>query len=138
MTELDLAWLAGIIDGEGCIRIRKKSNKLHWFITILINSSDLYMIPHVNDLIPGTISRFCKSYGSDQLGWEITGKRAYYLLKDLLPYLRVKHEQAAKAIEFHETCKQRGQININQIQETFANEISSLKQVKLGNLTPII
>jgi hypothetical protein len=104
----DLAYTAGLLDGEACITVeapgidragRHKAGRVRIVV---------YMIT------PGVLQWLKNTYGgcfnerkSRQPGqrpvhfWGLTGKSAGMLLEYLLPYMRVKNRQAEVAIAFY-------------------------------------
>ena len=42
---------------------------------------------------------------SDTMKWQLNGNGATRFLKEILPYMRVKHQQALLAIQFQDTTK---------------------------------
>lgn len=109
MNELDLAWAAGFFDGEGCILIRKSSKNAH-AIRITISQVNPSPIKKFKDLFGGHISyqRPKNQKWSSQWKWEQDSKSASETLKNLLPYLLVKQDVAALALEFQSFKKDKG------------------------------
>ncbi|MEW6215986.1 MAG: hypothetical protein AB1478_12420 [Nitrospirota bacterium] len=99
----DLAYLAGLFDGEG-----------------IVYNGFLYPKPK-------------KDFSCRQCyGWYITAVQAVNLLKAMLPYLRIKKSQAILTIQFQEILyKQQGRKRTdsdNQIRECYRVLISKLNQ----------
>lgn len=114
MLETDLAWAAGIIDGEGSIFIMKQGRKdrerdRNYILRVSVQSTDPYMTKELLRLFKDgavfTQELDKRPNNSNTLKWQISGHRAAKVLEKLLPYLRVKHEQAVAAIEFQNTTK---------------------------------
>lgn len=113
-TALDIAWFAGIIDGEGCISVKKNGNKLGWFMRLeVFNTCDLLLQKSA-----AILDGLNVSYGYETL----TPKRMSALskkqvkrismsktadivtvLKAISPHLTSKKEKALKLIAFYET-----------------------------------
>lgn len=109
----DIAWLAGIIDGEGSIFIMKQGRKdrereFNYILRVSVQSSDGIMAQECMK-ITGIGACFdaitSKENQSNTYKWQVSGKKAAHVLENLLPYLRVKREQALSAIEFQRTAK---------------------------------
>jgi len=110
MTTAELAYIAGIVDGEGCICIaqtyRKRKNFLEQWLQVQIKMVDGQAIKLINKFYPASLTRQkktakptihpCWCYITQAL-------RAQRFLKDLLPYLRVKRKQAEFGIQFQDT-----------------------------------
>ena len=106
VTELDKAYLAGFIDGEGCIVVSSFSNKnakSRSYRSMLIISQgiespmkrlrDLWGVGHI-------ICQKNTGFGnSPKYVWNIYSKDAYYVLSQVLPYLVIKKVQAEKILE---------------------------------------
>ena len=110
MTDLEKAWLAGFIDGEGCIGLRcaKAHGKKYYLIRIQITQTSIGVLEHVVKITG--VNRLCQSkrYGSNQADawkWDADMKDAERILNDILPYLVRKKEVASLAIEFLEFWK---------------------------------
>lgn len=103
----DLAWAAGIIDGEGCIRIqrRRKGPGFDYRLDVGVEMCHI-----------GTIDRLFQIFvrGSTRMGttkspltnhhqlycWKVVGHDAANVLRCVLPYLLTKRERAELALEF--------------------------------------
>lgn len=113
-TIADLAWCAGIMDGEGSIFVMKQKRKdrerdVNYILRVSVQSTDPYMTKELLNLFPDgaefNVHRDKHNNYSDTLKWQLSGKKAARFLKEILPFMRVKMEQAKLAIEFQETTK---------------------------------
>jgi len=103
----DLAYLAGFIDGEGCIGIhhrgKAKGRKPTVRVSITNTNKDILIWCQNFIGLGGTLKVHDKNRNSN---WktayrlEYDCKKAEALLKMIVPYLRVKKEQALLAIEY--------------------------------------
>lgn len=108
MLETEKAYIAGFLDGEGYIGIsvhRRKDWKRPYYTTqINIYNTDIFVLQSmVENAGVGTIylgHRKERPHHKVIYVWRTTGIKAIELLKELLPYLRVKKEQAELAIRF--------------------------------------
>ena len=102
-------YAAGLMDGEGCIQIKKVkhpngSRNAEYSLQININMTDGGSI----DFMYGTFGGWV--YVSQQYGlgslpvyrWEIRREKAKKFLKEILPFLKGKKEQAELGIRFQE------------------------------------
>ena len=110
MKKTDLAYTAGIIDGEGCIYISKQSN-------------DEWLCQWLKFTWGGSIYRIepKKERWSIAWDWTIQTNQAYIFLKTILPYLQLKRQQAEIAIKFQEkkkryTYKTEGETAIEEVE----------------------
>lgn len=102
-AEIDMAYIAGFFDGEGCVGIyyRKKNKDRNFVLQIALvqNAS-----PSARHLLGSISLRFGGYVASrypakrEALAWTATGLRAYYFLSQICPYLRLKKEQAEVAM----------------------------------------
>ncbi len=105
MNKIDLAYIAGFFDGEGSISIAQgiDKNSIFYFTSIRIGQSGKRGQQFCNWMkikFGGTVwsgyvegkQRFYK--------WEINGLKGRLFIKQILPYLRLKKEQAELVMEF--------------------------------------
>ena len=100
LTEAEKGYLAGIIDGEGCIRLaRKKKKKINVYVAcVIVTNTNLELLQFLKDTTAiGIIYKYEKA-GKQNWNpchrWQIVTKQARELLEILLPYLRLKKEVA--------------------------------------------
>ena len=103
-SETEIAYLAGLIDGEGCIRIdsshRLKSNRVYHWAEVWLTNTDLATLEEIHDKYGGTF-RIRARPNVKLLGnirWKCS--KAIELLKALQPYLRIKRKQCDIALAF--------------------------------------
>lgn len=105
-----LAYLAGIIDGEGCIRVDKKNptkaNRLKnpvYSLKISVKMTDFEIVEYFQNYFNcGSLSKETFENKKDILRWEAVGEDAYEIIRKLYPYLRVKKSQAFEALQFQQ------------------------------------
>ena len=103
-TETQLAYLAGIIDGEGCFYIAKPGGKTHTIRLFVMNTHKPLI-----DYLFETYGGFQYSRKKENSTWKIRHEwfvdRANIdeLIPLLIPYLINKKEHAIIAIEFRKT-----------------------------------
>lgn len=118
----DLAYMAGIIDGEGCFFIgqivRKSSGKVahHHRCCLKIDNTDERLINWIMDIFYGVNSarnRWMskKKYERIIHTWVATGDRLLDLCEQILPYLVIKKEHCENMIKFRKTFS--GKIGCN-------------------------
>lgn len=112
-TVADLAWTAGIIDGEGSIFVMKqgrtdRERDVNYILRVSVQSTDPYMSHELQKMWPDgaefNVQRREEHY-SNTLKWQLSGKKAARFLSEIKPFMRVKHSQAELAIEFQSTTK---------------------------------
>ena len=113
MIKTDRAYLAGLIDGEGCICISSSKNKLDvdiWSLRLQIEMTDYDVLKWVQGQAGGTMS--CRDRNPEWKiiwRWSLCGKQIAILLAKILPYLKIKSNQAKLAIEFASLLRGTGQ-----------------------------
>lgn len=102
MNKLTLSYLAGFFDGEGSINITTRNRKhyaIEHTLTIAIGQKDGKTLDWIKDMVGGNISlvKRDKSYF-----WYCSNRKAYEVLKTLIPYLKYKKPQAVLALRFYD------------------------------------
>jgi hypothetical protein len=100
-----LYYLAGIIDGEGCISISKGTiNHRQQSIRIRVANTNFELIDWLHTQFGGK-TNYIKKKGNrrPQKMWSVLARKAAILLREIQPYLIVKREQAKIALLFQET-----------------------------------
>jgi hypothetical protein len=101
------AYIAGILDGEGCIHIDKKNPRKGsinpgYVLRIFVNMCDGRALDFLVGFAGGRISKLYDRRGNRNIcyHWSTECGKAAELLKKCLPFLRTKREQAELAIRF--------------------------------------
>jgi hypothetical protein len=106
VKDTTLAYLAGMIDGDGYISITRSVRKGAEYFAPQIGISGTLRAPH--DLAASTWggSVYCyhpkNPLHRPQFQWSRQGRIAHDAIKDLFPYLLLKQEHAVLAIELYE------------------------------------
>lgn len=105
----DLGWTAGIVDGEGCINVWKRSRKGRtcrhpgWQVRVTVGNNDPRIINRLSTVFarlhPYTCSREPSRRRARSYSWLVAARAALIFLRVIQPYLISKAEQAALAIE---------------------------------------
>lgn len=110
-TETVHAYCAGLIDGEGCISIGKQYSqpkrllqRRHYYnLAVIVVTKDEHLTKWLYGNYGGTVNVVTRG-GWQRRGvykrWVVHSVRAQGVLKDILPYLILKKDQARTAIEF--------------------------------------
>lgn len=131
ISQTDLAYLAGIVDGEGTISCSitttKKNHKaLHKQLSIF--NTNLMLISWITSRFGGKVFsrvRSSKWKEEHQVKWSAT--EAVVILKALLPYLVIKREQAELFIALHETKNVSGVTS--EVQDYRVNLVSRIQEL---------
>lgn len=140
-ARLDYVWAAGIIDGEGCIRIDKvhptEANRLckpSYALLVAVKMTDFPTIKRLASIFgeAGSVYEEKREVGRDLRRWEVRGEAAKRVLECVYPHLTTKQYQAQRGLEFQELkigkVGRRVSENYLILQEAFYNEISQVKK----------
>ena len=115
MMESDIAYIAGLFDGEGSIqykqymRKRKHNPKAYptWSIRMEIAMTDRSVLMWLCEVLgTGTVnSRKVKPGKKKQWRWRCSHRQAYYVARLIWPYVHVKLGGVQKIIEHY--CKEK-------------------------------
>jgi hypothetical protein len=104
MTNIDAAYIAGLFDGEGCVLISTKQRfgRAVFWLEISITNTDKPVLDWILATVGGRMQKkpHNKKGNRDLWRWRASSREAAGVLEILLPYLRIKREQARLAIEF--------------------------------------
>jgi len=117
-TPEQFAYLAGIIDGEGCFYIGhckqgKYGSGYQWHVLIKVTSCDEELIVWLENTFGGSKdSRYRwtskKTAYRPVYNWQCTGEMLDYILPHIYPYLIIKKRQCEIFFEYRKTCKNIG------------------------------
>lgn len=103
-----LAYVAGIIDGEGYISLKSNGKysdgKKRYAIVIKVTNTDQELINFLYLTFGGHTFHVTprNPRHNESWIWEACSLKAYNVIKVILPYLRIKKPQAQLAIEYQE------------------------------------
>lgn len=108
MKDTDLAWAAGIIDGEGCIYIQrleidKKSGRLSpsFRIGMRVVMGHEAAIRRLHQMFKvGSVHKLTQRGWNDAWAYHCQSQKAETVIRLVRPYLMVKAEEADVALEF--------------------------------------
>lgn len=110
LTQAELGYLAGLVDGEGCINIACTRGR-YYVLQVITAQTNEYMLNHWQQRTGlGTVHRMKSSSNPNQSNkwhWHCSNKKAEQLLRPLMPYLVLKQEEARVALEFLGVCRQQ-------------------------------
>lgn len=134
---LDLAYAAGIVDGEGYIGITVNKRSIH--CKVMVGMTDPEVPAWLMETFGGGLSFYPpRSSGGAKRGlhqWRVTGAKAEEFCRLLRPYLKVKHRQAELVLRFREDARltfgaRRGRIPDEELalKLAYAADIRALNQ----------
>lgn len=106
----ELAYLAGLFDGEGSVTIYRSNRESS--LKINISSTNLDIMEYLKEFLGGYVVEHprkgnCKVWYQ----WGIGSNDAADILYSLLPFLRIKKERAILGIEWQATVRNNGKRN---------------------------
>jgi hypothetical protein len=113
--ELDLAWAAGFIDGEGYVHLqpvhkRRSDGYTNRKPRIEVAQVDPSALLKLKRILGGSIITMTPRNGRKQsFRWDLTGVRVVPALEALLPYLTVKRAQALLLLEYASLMRAKGE-----------------------------
>jgi len=106
MTLAERGWVAGIIDGEGCIYLHPRHHSASTFhLRLKVAMTHKVTILALRKLTGGGAIQRVRRPGTkwkDSYVWDNSTQVAAAVLRQVLPFLRTKHRQAVLAISFAE------------------------------------
>lgn len=112
-ADLDYPYLAGLIDSEGCFRIKtwKPKNRPNqvYNISVEIGNTKLPIMPWLIKRFGGSIVFIeAKTNKKASATWTLSADALYKILHKIRPFLRSKQEVCDKLIEFQQTILPNG------------------------------
>jgi hypothetical protein len=112
-TEIDYPYLAGLIDSEGCFRIKKwkpKNKPNHVYnITVEIGNTKIPILPWLVERFGGSVVFIdAKANRKASATWTLSAAALYEILPKVRPFLTIKQEVCDKLIEFQKTILPNG------------------------------
>lgn len=112
MKDVDLAYLAGLIDGEGCFTIEVNSRSGSYIPTLQITMSDRAPLDWMAKVVGVRVGRAYRGMTRPthrlQYKVRVSGRRLVELCVLMRPYMKVKHKHAELVCRFGETIVPRG------------------------------
>jgi len=121
-NDLELAYLAGFFDADGCITITRLVNKrysrgIHYALRAMIGQRLRSPLEQFNLFWGGSLC-YTLYRGTNcpnpQWIWSVGHRKALLFLQDIVPCLRLKQEQAETAIAFQLSVPKQGHALTNE------------------------
>ena len=112
MTECELAYAAGILDGEGCISGTFSSTKRMAYVRVSVQQKHPDLIDWLHQTFGGM--KAVRPTRENILGfsggyvWQLDNRQVFRFLEKVLPYLILKRRQAELALAFESTMPGQG------------------------------
>ena len=135
------AYLAGIIDGEGCFYIgtvsyKKKNTSNNFHSIISIANTEIALINWLDNIF-GKASdgryRYTskKAFERPTYRWSTSGSLLDYILPNIYPYLVIKQKHCEIMMEFRKTCGFCGPKVLSK--ETYEERFRLMKEIRKLN-----
>lgn len=143
LTEKDLVYIAGFFDGEGCVVINKGRNEEYrggYQYQLRCSISQMPPCPLFNALRAEFGGRIAEDPRKGALTYCVAARQARTFLRAIVPYLRLKKEQAEAGIAFQNTKRLAGMNNRLssaefQAQDDAYRHLQSLKPTNMAKVT---
>ena len=114
--DTDLAWAAGVFDGEGCVLLAKHTTGNRktesWLLRADVANTDPKMLVKLRAIFGGTIvKKKLRDRYMPQWRWIVYGPNAASVLTAMLPYLITKKEQAEVALLSRKFLRGKHEVN---------------------------
>ena len=102
--EIDLSYLAGIIDGEGTVTINHINQGNIYRIFLVVTNTNKSLMDWLVKNFGGNVSPRgpTRTKVKQIYDWYLLGEKAYHLLKSIENLLLIKNEQAKICIRYYE------------------------------------
>lgn len=144
LSNTDLAYTAGIVDGDGYIGISKTKGKTYHLgyqmsLRVSVANTDELLIRWLHQYYGGHIRRkkVYPNHPRPVWAWTVASQVALVFLENILPYLRVKKTQAKVAIRFQRR-KRRGGHYSDKDKIKIWDEVDYLFMRNLKTMTRIV
>jgi hypothetical protein len=104
MSEIEVAWLAGLFDGEGtCFDTKRRNQRCAITMAVAMTNEEIIRrIQVVTGCGSVVLLRPNRPEQKESWRWQCYGANARNVLDQLFPWLIVKRERAALLIETHD------------------------------------
>jgi hypothetical protein len=104
MTDYDVAYVAGLIDGEGCVYIAKVGGRHQLRLQIVLAKRASLVLRWLANKMGGRLFDVGRSnpQWDDEVLWKVNGAQAALVLGQVLPFLRIKQRQAELGIKMEQ------------------------------------
>ena len=95
------AYMAGFFDGEGCVTISRPHSRSNYQLEVNIGNTNREVLEWIQRNYGGRLHALRKpTYYKPYSVWQVSGEEAIHFLQLVLPFLKVKREEAELAIRF--------------------------------------
>ena len=104
-SEAELAYFAGIIDGEGCFTLRRSKRQRFGALSLQVGNTDVLLMQWIHAHFGGSLNLEQRRQAKHQSVWRWIAASADLetLLQRLIPYLITKKRQAELTLAYRAT-----------------------------------
>jgi len=104
LSELELAYIAGLLDVESTFLIYKISGRPSYLLEVNYRKTDYNTLQYLASIFGGRVRQAPISSRNkiDIWLWKLVSARAYTLIRHIYPFLRIKREAAEVCLKFFE------------------------------------
>lgn len=95
ITRTDLAWVAGLIDGDGCITMNKQTNGSYRKPMVVVDNCDEEILDSLVEIAGGSLvtKKKYQDHHRQAYSWRLYGAdNVIGFLREILPYMRCQHK----------------------------------------------
>ncbi len=128
MTDTELAYIAGIFDGEGCINL--SSNKGFAYVRVIVANTDYRIIQHFSSSFGGAVIKLKKvnEKWKDSWQWVLSWTAAVDFLEEIYPWLIIKRHQAEAVFAFDAIRLKTKRKNDDPVREQYLEALQLLQE----------
>ena len=127
--ETEKAYLAGVIDSDGCVMVYKSTSRPNYYAVLDICQANIEDLQKLQKIWGGKIEKHTRS---NHLRW--CGEKAFFVLQEIFPYAKFKNEQITLFMmlfdTFGEKIKGRFIPKMKKMREFIYWELRKLKREK--------
>ena len=115
MEKIDIAYISGVVDGEGCIglNVNKCKSYSSYRIKVAVCNTNEWICRRLKSYFGGCVSKEIRNGNRKPIWiWFISGNKALMCLNVIYPYLHIKKPQAKIAIKYQSTRNHKKGDNI--------------------------
>lgn len=141
LSDTDRAYAAGLIDGEGSIRITSRGKyggttfrQGQYTLMVELVNTDKGMIEWMVERFGGSVSHYAENVEQNRKAkwhWRVAANKALYVLDAIWPFVRTKQRQAKFGRRFQRYAQYAGRAATPKIQalhQRFYEELSALNK----------
>jgi len=114
VTQEQLAYIAGLFDGEGCVHIGGRRQNSSYNLEVSLSNTNRDVLFWIQSIFGGYIKeqKKAKEYHTQCYNWRIVSNQAVLFLESIYPYMRIKLNQADGAIAFQSLMRMSDQTSV--------------------------